>query len=82
MAFLSKLLIEDAQSALRDLYGLVPVADREAATADLRTLEIALSTLGNFVDGFRKVESVIATVEVDLTNAHRQSVRIQDGLDA
>jgi hypothetical protein len=76
---LSKLIVEDAQSALRDLYGLIAPADRHLADADHRTVELALSTLGNLVDGMRQVEGVAARAAAELVRVKQQSDQFQEG---
>lgn len=80
MAAISKLIVEDAQSALRELYGLVPTADREKyADANLRTVEIALRTFAGLVDDMRQFESLIERASNSLVAAKQHSDRIQNG---
>lgn len=52
-------IIDAAQSALRDLYGLIPQADRKYANDNLRVLEHALNGYGNALDCIRHMESVL-----------------------
>jgi hypothetical protein len=75
---LSKLIVEDAQSALRDLYGLISPRDRHLADANNRTVELALSTLSTLIDGMRQVEGVAARAEAELVRVKQESDRFQE----
>lgn len=52
-------IIDQAHSALRDLYGLVPAADRNDADDHLRALQRVIHAYNDALNRFRQVEVAI-----------------------
>lgn len=73
---ISKLIVDEAQRALHDLYGLVPVADRNYADDHMRSLEQAIYALDQMIGKIQQAESLVYHASRELDLAYRNATEV------
>lgn len=66
-------IIEQSQSALRDLVGLIPEKDRAGAIGDIMVLERAIYVLDQAIDFKRSVEAKIFHFNADIERKEKEN---------
>lgn len=72
-------IIEKAQSALRDLYGLVPQVERKYADDYLRILEHTLNAYSANLDHMRQIEAVMHNASQYISHKVVEITQIEEG---
>jgi hypothetical protein len=71
---LDRRIIEQAQSALRDLYGLVPEKDRRYADDHLKVLERVLRSYSQNIDHMRQVEAAMHHADLEIHRTVKENL--------